>query len=350
METQPMKSKKIILIRSLFTVLFCLSAVMLFGQQNNTKQPRAKQTAQVGGQHTGQKIVTGVVRDDNGDPLIGVNVQAVGTQTGVITDVNGKYSIQVSAGAKLSFSYIGFQTQTLSVDTGSVLNVKMSEDAQSLEEVVVIGYGQVTKKDATGAVATLKAGNMNKGAIITPQDMLTGKVPGLLIVPGDGQPGSGTTIRIRNGSSLSASNSPLIVIDGVTTSDDAGVGMSNVLGALNPEDIESFSVLKDASATAIYGSRASNGVIIITTKKGGSKALKVEYSSTYSANVNSGKVPVLDADEFRAYIDEYYPENTLSGAAVHKAINYTYPDGTIGYYNTDWQKEIYRIVCLPTRI
>lgn len=343
METQPMKSKKIILIRSLFTVLFRLSAVMLFGQQNNTKQPRAKQTAQVGGQHTGQKIVTGVVRDDNGDPLIGVNVQAVGTQTGVITDVNGKYSIQVSAGAKLSFSYIGFQTQTLSVDTGSVLNVKMSEDAQSLEEVVVIGYGQVTKKDATGAVATLKAGNMNKGAITTPQDMLTGKVPGLLIVPGDGQPGSGTTIRIRNGSSLSASNSPLIVIDGVTTSDDAGVGMSNVLGALNPEDIESFSVLKDASATAIYGSRASNGVIIITTKKGGSKALKVEYSSTYSANVNSGKVPVLDADEFRAYIDEYYPENTLSGAAVHKAINYTYPDGTIGYYNTDWQKEIYRI-------
>lgn len=162
METQPMKSKKIILIRSLFTVLFCLSAVMLFGQQNNTKQPRAKQTAQVGGQYTGQKIVTGVVRDDNGDPLIGVNVQAVGTQTGVITDVNGKYSIQVSAGAKLSFSYIGFQTQTLSVDTGSVLNVKMSEDAQSLEEVVVIGYGQVTKKDATGAVATLKAGNMNK--------------------------------------------------------------------------------------------------------------------------------------------------------------------------------------------
>ena len=133
METQPMKSKKIILIRSLFTVLFCLSAVMLFGQQNNTKQPRAKQTAQVGGQHTGQKIVTGVVRDDNGDPLIGVNVQAVGTQTGVITDVNGKYSIQVSAGAKLSFSYIGFQTQTLSVDTGSVLNVKMSEDAQSLD-------------------------------------------------------------------------------------------------------------------------------------------------------------------------------------------------------------------------
>ena len=171
----------------------------------------------------------------------------------------------------------------------------MSEDAQSLEEVVVIGYGQVTKKDATGAVATLKAGNMNKGAITTPQDMLTGKVPGLLIVPGDGQPGSGTTIRIRNGSSLSASNSPLIVIDGVTTSDDAGVGMSNVLGALNPEDIESFSVLKDASATAIYGARAANGVVLITTKSGKKGRDIITFESSFGVQNVAKTIDVMNA-------------------------------------------------------
>ena len=240
METQPMKSKKIILIRSLFTVLFCLSAVMLFGQQNNTKQPRAKQTAQVGGQHTGQKIVTGVVRDDNGDPLIGVNVQAVGTQTGVITDVNGKYSIQVSAGAKLSFSYIGFQTQTLSVDTGSVLNVKMSEDAQSLEEVVVIGYGTMKKSDMTGAISSVDVEELSKRTTTNPAEALQGKIAGVNIMKAGGNAGAGVQVKIR-GVKTFGDNEPLYIID----------GFPGDINAVNPQDIQAMEVLKDGAAASI---------------------------------------------------------------------------------------------------
>lgn len=288
--------------------------------------------------------VNGSVRDAEENPLIGVVVMVKGTTTGVITDAAGKYSIPVAgANSVLEFRYLGFETQEIPVGVRKNIDVVLKEDAKMLDDVVVIGYGQVKKKDATGAVATLKASDLNRGVTTTPQDMLLGKVSGLLIVPGDGQPGSGTTIRIRNGSSLSASNSPLIVIDGVATSDDAGVGMSNVLGAINPDDIESFTILKDASSTAIYGSRASNGVIIITTKKGGSKKLSVDYNGNFSADVNSNNVPVLAADAFRAFIDEYYPANTTAGAAAHNAINYTYPDGTTGYYNTDWQKQIFRV-------
>jgi len=318
-----MENSKLIIIYSLFCILLCL--------------PTA-----ISGQTSTRHTVSGMVLDSNGEPLIGAYIKEVDGKNATVTDVDGKYSVNIAVNGQLTFSYVGYIPQTLNVGSNRILDVRMQEDDQQLEEIVVIGYGQVTRKDATGSLSTLRPSDMNKGVTVTPQDMLVGKVPGLLIVPGSGQPGSGTTIRIRNGSSLSASNSPLIVIDGITTSDDAGVGMSNVLGALNPEDIESFSVLKDASATAIYGSRASNGVIIITTKKGGSKKLKINYTSTYSANVNSGKVPVLSPDEFRAYMDEYYPENTLAGVAAHKAINYTYPDGTIGYYNTDWQDQIFR--------
>ncbi|GAB6007841.1 SusC/RagA family TonB-linked outer membrane protein [Dysgonomonas reticulitermitis] len=323
-----MENSKLIIIYSLICILLCLSGT-ISGQQTNP-------------QGNTRYAVSGTVFDSDGEPLIGAYVKEVDGKSTAVTDVDGKYSINVAVNGQLTFSYMGYVTQTVNVGSNKVLNVRMQEDDQQLEEIVVIGYGQVTKKDATGSVSTLKASDLNKGVTTTPQDMLVGKVPGLLIVPGSGQPGSGTTIRIRDGSSLSASNSPLIVIDGVTTSDDAGVGMSNVLGAINPEDIESFSVLKDASATAIYGSRASNGVIIITTKKGGAKKLKINYNSTYSASVNSGKVPVLSPGQFRDYMDEYYPISTPAGTAAHRAINYAYADGTIGYYNTDWQDQIFR--------
>ena len=291
-----------------------------------------------------RRTVTGTVRDGNGEPLIGVSVRISGVAGGTVTDLDGKYSIAASDGAELVFSSIGFETLYVTVGSRAIVDVVLSEDRELLDEVVVIGYGQVRKKDATGAVAVVRSSELNKVTAVSPTDQLVGKVSGLFIVPGDGTPGSGATIRIRNGSSLTATNTPMIVIDGVPVSGDANVGQSNVLAAINPNDIESYTVLKDASATAIYGSRASNGVIIITTKKGsGNRGVKVSYNSTYGVDVNTEKVPVLSPEEFRRYMDEFYPADTPTGAAAHAMMNYTYPDGTAtDRFNTDWQDLMYK--------
>jgi iron complex outermembrane receptor protein len=209
----------------------------------------------------------------------------------------------------------------------------MEEDRMQLDEVVVIGYGTVRKKDLTGSVSTVRAEELNRGAITSAQEMLMGKAPGVLVTPGDGGPGSGSTIRVRGGASLNASNDPLIVIDGVPVSNDAAPGMANGLALLNPNDIESFTVLKDASATAIYGSRASNGVIMITTKKGSGDKLSLSYNSTYAVNVNSKRIPTMSADEYRDFMLNFYPEGTANGDNVRKLM---------GQANTDWQDLVFR--------
>ncbi|MBQ2520238.1 MAG: TonB-dependent receptor plug domain-containing protein, partial [Paludibacteraceae bacterium] len=214
-----------------------------------------------------QMAVNGTVIDAaNGEPIIGASVLEIGTTNGTITDFDGNFTLNVKAGATLSISYMGYKTQELAAAPN--MNVRMGEDSELLDEVVVVGYGVVKKNDATGSVTAIKPDDMNKGLQTTATDMLSGKIAGVNVTSSDGTPGGAATIRIRGGASLNASNSPLIVIDGLAMDNNGIPGAANPLSMVNPSDIESFTVLKDASATAIYGSRASNGVIIITTKKG----------------------------------------------------------------------------------
>ena len=211
--------------------------------------------------------VKGVVTDAMG-PVIGATVIEQGTNNGTVTGIDGDFTLNVaSADAIVEVSCIGYTTLTFKASEVPA-TITLEEDSEFLDEVVVIGYGTVKKSDLTGSVSTVKADEINKGVITTPADLLRGKSAGVVVTPGSGMPGSGATIRIRGGSSSNASNDPLIVIDGLPVSNDGISGMSDPLSSINPEDIESFTVLKDASATAIYGSRASNGVIVIPPKTG----------------------------------------------------------------------------------
>ena len=275
-----------------------------------------------------QISVRGTVIDAaNDEPIIGASILEIGTTNGTVTDFDGNFELQVRSGAKLSISYMGYKTQEL--DAAPVMNVRMGEDSELLEEVVVVGYGVVKKGDATGSVTAIKPDEMNKGLTTNAQDMLQGKIAGVNVVAADGTPGGAGSITIRGGASLNASNSPLIVIDGLAMDDNGIQGVSNPLSMVNPNDIESFTVLKDASATAIYGSRASNGVILITTKKGsnGSKP-KVSYAGNLSIGTLTNRMQVLTADELRGYA-------TALGHNEDKT-------NTLGTASTDWQDQIYR--------
>ena len=216
------------------------------------------------------------------------------------------------------------------------MNIILKDDTELLDEVVVIGYGSVKKDDLSGSVVAIKAEEMNKGAVTSPQELNMGKVPGLSVSQGDGAPGAGSTIRIRGGASLNASNDPLIVIDGIPVSNDAAPGTPNALATINPNDIETFTVLKDASATAIYGSRASNGVIIIQTKKGTQDKIKVSYSGTFTAKDPYKRIETLDAQSFREVMQAQYPEGTAQSADIQRILN-VYPN-----QSTDWQDAIYQ--------
>ena len=244
----------------------------------------------------GGKKITGQVIDENKEPMIGVSILIVGTSTGTVTDFDGNYTLNVPQGNKeLQFSYVGYETKIVALPTsGSVLNVQMKSDSQVLSDVVVIGYGTQRKSDLTGSVTAMKPDGKNKGLVINAQDMISGKIAGVNVTSNDGAPGSGAQIRIRGGSSLNASNDPLIVIDGMAMDNEGVKGLSNKLAMINPQDIESFNVLKDASATAIYGSRGSNGVIIITTKKGrkGQKP-SVSYSGSVTLSQKKGTSSVM---------------------------------------------------------
>ena len=273
-----------------------------------------------------------LVRDDLG-PVIGATVVEVGTSNGTSTDIDGRFSLTVGGpDAKVEVTCIGYAPQTF---TASQLpaTITLMEDAEFIDEVVVIGYGTVKKDDLTGSIIAFKAEDLNRGAVVNTQDMLKGKVPGLLVTPGDGGPGSGSRIRIRGSASLNASNDPLIVIDGVPIAQGAGGAMSNPLDLLNPDDIESFTILKDASAAAIYGSRASNGVIIITTKKGIGGAPKVTYTGSVSVQHISGKVPVMEPDELKAFYAKTYPAGTPTGDRIQELM---------GDKLTDWQDLVFR--------
>ena len=274
--------------------------------------------------------VKGVVVDALG-PVIGATVMEQGTTNGTSTGLDGDFLLNVSGpDATVVISCIGYATQTFKASEVPA-KVTLAEDGEFLDEVVVIGYGTVKKSDMTGSVSTVKADEINKGVITTPADLLRGKSAGVVVTQGSGMPGSGATIRIRGGSSINASNDPLIVIDGLPVSNDGIGGMSDPLSSINPEDIESFSVLKDASATAIYGSRASNGVIVITTKKGSKTASKlpnVAVDFTTSVNTIAKYNDLLDADGIRSLIRDFYGANSAAEAALGNA-------------NTDWQREIY---------
>ncbi len=274
--------------------------------------------------------VKGVVVDALG-PVIGATVMEQGTTNGTSTGLDGDFLLNVSGpDATVVISCIGYATQTFKASEVPA-KVTLAEDGEFLDEVVVIGYGTVKKSDMTGSVSTVKADEINKGVITTPADLLRGKSAGVVVTQGSGMPGSGATIRIRGGSSINASNDPLIVIDGLPVSNDRIEGMSDPLSSINPEDIESFSVLKDASATAIYGSRASNGVIVITTKKGSKTASKlpnVAVDFTTSVNTIAKYNDLLDADGIRSLIRDFYGANSAAEAALGNA-------------NTDWQREIY---------
>lgn len=271
--------------------------------------------------------VKGHVKDASGEPIMGATITVNGKAVG-ITDMDGNFSVDAAPGAKITFTYLGMTPQT--VKASSNMNITLEDDSKALNEVVVIGYGVAKKSDLTGSVTAIKPDSKNKGVVVNAQDMLTGKVAGVNITSNDGTPGGGAKIRVRGGSSLNASNDPLIVIDGLAMDNDGVKGLSNLLSVVNPQDIESFSVLKDASATAIYGSRGSNGVIIITTKKGrkGQKPT-VSYSGSITISEKKNTIDVLNADEFRATVEKLYGKDSEAYSAL-------------GTANTNWQDLIYR--------
>ena len=251
----------------------------------------------------------GVVVDNTGMPVIGATVLETGTTNGISTDLDGSFTLTVkSANSVIDISYVGYKSVALVASSTELKRVTLQEDLQTLDEVVVIGYGAVKKNDMTGSVVAIKADENNRGAVVSAQDMMQGKVPGVQIIPGDGGPNSNPTIRIRGMASLTASSAPLIVIDGVPIAEDGGAGMANPLSMVNPNDIESFTVLKDASATAIYGSRASNGVIIITTKKGSGSDSAIPHVAvdfTASLSQNAKYVDVMTGDQMRAAMEQF---------------------------------------------
>lgn len=275
--------------------------------------------------------VKGTITDNAGETIIGANILLQGTSTGTITDYDGNFTLQVPPDGVLLISYIGYKSQSIPINNRTTIHITMEEDTELLEELVVIGYGTVRKEDATGSVVAVDATKINKGLATSPSALLAGQVAGVSVVSSGGAPGSASNIRIRGGSSMSASNDPLIVIDGVPVDNTTGInGMADPLSTINANDIETFTVLKDASATAIYGSRASNGVIIITTKKGHGGKLRVAYTGNMSVSTKTGIVDVMDAPTFRNYVINSFGAESQQAAAL-------------GNTETNWQNKIFRV-------
>lgn len=297
---------------------FLFAILMLFGQLTMAQA----------------KKITGTVTDQlSGEALPGVTVVIEGTTEGTITDFDGNYSISVEPDQVLSYSYIGYVKQTVTVQNQTEINIVLAPSTEDLGEVVVIGYGTVKKDDATGSVTAVGEEDFNKGAIASPQELIMGKTAGVVVTTAGGQPGGGATIRIRGGSSLRASNDPLIVVDGFPVDNTGISGLSNTLATINPNDIESMTVLKDASATAIYGSRASNGVIIITTKKGKAGApMKISYNGNVSVGTPVAYLDVLSGDEVRSLLQQRVDEGLVTEKALER----------LGDANTNWQDQVYQ--------
>jgi iron complex outermembrane receptor protein len=269
--------------------------------------------------------IKGQVKDASGEPVMGATISVNGKPVG-ITDMDGNYSINVKPGTKLTITYLGMSPKT--VTAGENMSVVLTDDSKALNEVVVIGYGTKKSSDLTGSVTAFTPDGKNKGVIVNAQDLIQGKIAGVNITSGGGTPGGGANIRIRGGSSLSATNDPLIVIDGIAMDNNGVQGLSNPLSLVNPQDIESFSVLKDASATAIYGSRGSNGVILITTKKGRKKT-SISYNGSFSVSTKKKTIDVMNGDEFRDFVKTQFGEDSKAAKLL-------------GTANTNWQDEILR--------
>jgi len=267
----------------------------------------------------------GHVLDASGEPVMGATITANGKAIG-ITDLDGNFTANVAPGTEITITYLGMQPQTLKAAADMAVTLKADE--KSLNEVVVIGYGVAKKTDLTGSVTALTPDSKNKGLVVNAQDMIQGKVAGVNVTNAGGTPGAGATMRIRGGASLNASNDPLVVIDGVAMDNNGVKGLANPLSMVNPQDIESFTVLKDASATAIYGSRGSNGVIIITTKKGHG-GTKISYNGSATVSMKRKTLDVMDGDQYRSLIKDLYGEDSQAYSML-------------GTANTDWQDEIYR--------
>ena len=275
-----------------------------------------------------QQTVSGTVTEaGTGLPIPGVNILIKGTNTGTASDFDGNYSLSgVNENDVLVFSYVGFKVQEIPYNGQTTLNVEMEVSAAALEEVVLIGYGSTTQQDATGSVEKIDPEQFNKGAVVSPETLIAGKSAGVRITPSSA-PGGGGEIRIRGGSSLSGNNSPLIVVDGIPLDQGGVQGVRNQLNAINPAEIDDFVILKDAAATAIYGSRASNGVILITTKKGNLESdLNMSYDLKFAVGEITDKVDVLNAEQFRNIVT-----NTPG----------TNPE-LLGNTSTDWQDQIYK--------
>ncbi len=294
-----------------------------------------------------QEQISGLVTDQTtGDPLPGVSIILKGTTKGVSTDFDGNYTISANQNDILQFSYIGYKSIEEKI-AGTTLNVSLETDTQLLEEVVLIGYGSAKKEDLTGSVDVLSSKDFNQGSVVSADQLLTGKMAGVRITSNGGQPDAAPNIRIRGGSSLSANNSPLIVIDGIPVDNTNPAGVGNPLSLINPNDIESFSVLKDASATAIYGSRASNGVIIIATKKGTTGEVKFNFTSDVSVSNVASTIDVMDSDQYVNFISTYHPSFTnLLGVddpnttVTDNPLTAAIEGRIIG--DTNWQDEIFR--------
>lgn len=275
-----------------------------------------------------QIAVKGHVKDETGEPIIGATIRVVGQTGGTVTDFDGNFTINANTGDMVSVSYIGYDVFEAPATAKMTITLKEAK-GESINEVVVIGYGRVKKNDLTGSVTALNAEKMVKGAVTSATDMLVGKAAGVSVITDGGAPGAGATIRIRGGSSMSASNNPLVVIDGVPV-DDGGInGMANPLSTVHPDDIATMTVLKDASATAIYGSRASNGVILITTKKGKAGGIQVGYSGSVKVSTSVKDVDVMSANDFKKFVTSKFGEQSMQAKAL-------------GTSDTNWQKEVLR--------
>ena len=299
-------------------IFLTTAACLLLSSQVSLAQENPKVT---------DKTVSGTVLDDSGYPAIGVTALIKGTSTGTSTDIDGHYKLVAPSDATIVFSCMGFVTKEIPVNGRSVIDVQLKADTEVLADAVVIGYGTTSKKDLTGSVATMKAKDFNAGLISTPEQLINGKVSGVQIMSSSGSPTAGSTIRIRGGASLNASNDPLIVLDGVPLEIGGIAGNDgNFMSLINPSDIESMTVLKDASSTAIYGSRASNGVIIITTKKGASEKIRVNLTSTQSVQWKSKLADMLSYDDF---------------VNVAQSLGTDYSQ-YLGAEHTDWNAQIFQ--------
>ena len=340
-ESKIPKQLKLTRIVKLTILMMCIFVISSYASDNYTSKAQSMYMEDV--QNAQQKSITGNVTENTGQPLPGVTVKIKGTTKGTITNVNGDYSLSnISEDATLVFSFVGMRTQEVVIGSQTLINLTMEVDAIGIEEVVAIGYGTIKKRDLTGFVASVKSDNFNKGVVNSPEELMAGKLPGVQIIQNSSEPGGGFSVSIRGVSSINAGTEPLYVIDGLPIDNSPVVGGTssmrgsrNPLSSINPNDIESIEVLKDASASAIYGARGANGVIIITTKKGLKGGLKVGYNYYQGVQSIANKFDILNAKDYQSILNKLLDDGANNASESERVTEIV--DG-----GTDWQDEVYR--------